>query len=150
MKYFTINELTKSTTATRLGINNAPTQSITRNLEALVNYVLDPLRKAWGKPIRVTSGYRCAALNKAIGGASGSQHMKGQAADITSLSDDWNENKQLLKLLLSMDLPYDQVICEYPDAQGRPNWIHVSYNINGNRKKKTTCVGGKYINGIKI
>lgn len=150
MKYFTINELTKSTTATRKGINNAPDSSIKANLTALVDNVLDPLREKWGHPIKVTSGYRCPALNKAIGGASGSQHMKGQAADITSLSDSYEENAKLLKLLLTSNLPFDQVICEYPNAKGQPNWIHVSYNKNGNRKKKTTCVNGKYIDGIKL
>ena len=150
MKYFTINELTKSSTATRLGINNAPGPVEKGNLTQLVEHVLDPLREAWGKPIRVSSGYRCPKLNKVVGGASSSQHMKGQAADITSLTDDWSENLKLLKLLLNSDIEFDQVICEYPDAQGRPNWIHVSYNKNGNRKKKTTCVKGHYINGINI
>ena len=150
MKYFTINELTKSSTAARLGINNAPGPVEKGNLTQLVEHVLDPLREAWGKPIRVSSGYRCPKLNKVVGGAITSQHTKGQAADITSLTDDWNENLKLLKLLLNSDIEFDQVICEYPDAQGRPNWIHVSYNKNGNRKKKTTCVKGHYINGINI
>lgn len=150
MKYFTINELTKSATATRLGINNAPDVTAKKNLEELVEHVLDPLRTAWGHPIKVTSGYRCPNLNKAIGGATSSQHMKGQAADITTLTDDWEENKKLLKLLLSSGIEFDQVICEYPNANGCPNWIHVSYNKLGNRKKLTTCIGGKYVNGIKI
>lgn len=150
MKYFTVNELTKSITATRLGIDNAPSAAIVQNLNYLVDNVLDPLREAWGKPIRVSSGYRCPKLNTAIGGAKGSQHMKGQAADITSIHDGPAENKKLLELLLKSGITYDQVINEYPDAQNRPNWIHVSFNIAGNRMKKTTCIKGKYHNGINI
>lgn len=68
MKYFTINELTKSPAAIRLGINNKPTAEITAALQRLVNNVLDPLREAWGAPIIVTSGYRSPKLNKAVGG----------------------------------------------------------------------------------
>ena len=68
MKYFTIEELTRSTTARQRGIDNTPSQQVIDNLTALVNNVLDPLRQAWGKPIHVNSGYRCPALNKAVGG----------------------------------------------------------------------------------
>ena len=64
MKYFTIKELTRSTTAQLRGIDNTPSQQVIDNLTALVENVLDPLREAWGAPIHVNSGYRCAALNK--------------------------------------------------------------------------------------
>ena len=67
MKYFTIEELTRSTTARLRGIDNTPSQQVINNLIALVDNVLDPLREAWGKPIHVNSGYRCRALNKAVG-----------------------------------------------------------------------------------
>ena len=87
MKYFTIRELTKSNTAVRKGINNTPNSTIINSLTELINNVLDPLREKWGAPIKVSSGYRCPALNRAIGGATNSQHMKGEAADITSMSD---------------------------------------------------------------
>ncbi|MCD7803098.1 MAG: D-Ala-D-Ala carboxypeptidase family metallohydrolase, partial [Clostridiales bacterium] len=69
MKYFTIEELTKSDTATRRGIDNTPTAEAVRNLTTLVDKVLDPLRSAWGGPIVVNSGYRCKALNEAVGGS---------------------------------------------------------------------------------
>ena len=90
MKYFTIEELTRSTTARQRGIDNTPSQQVIDNLTALVNNVLDPLRQAWGKPIHVNSGYRCPALNKAVGGVPHSQHMLGEAADITAGSRDAN------------------------------------------------------------
>ena len=66
MRHFTLQELTRSDTARRLGINNTPPASAIQALHALVNDVLDPLRDAWGGPIRVTSGYRCPALNRAV------------------------------------------------------------------------------------
>lgn len=150
MKYFTINELTRSVTAATKGINNAPGVAVKANLEALVDNVLDPLRSSWGHPIIVSSGYRCPELNKAIGGAVNSQHIKGQAADITTLSDSRDDNMRLLRLLLRSGIEFDQVIAEDIDAQGRPNWIHVSFNRAGNRRKLTTYINGKYINGIKL
>lgn len=150
-KYFTLNELTRSATATRKGINNSPSALIKSNLEAIIEKVLDPLREKWGKPIIVTSGYRCPKLNTIIGGASGSQHMKGEAVDIRTATDTRDENMKLLKILLKSDIVYDQVISEYVDAQGRPDWIHISYKKNGgNRMKKTTCLNGKYTSGIRI
>lgn len=155
MKYFTIRELCKSTTAVRKGINNNPTKIIENSLIALINNVLDPLREKWGAPIRVSSGYRCPALNRAVGGASGSQHTKGEAADITSLSDSRDDNMKLLKLLLNSGIEFDQVIAENVDSQGRPDWIHVSFTrTRSNRKKRTTMkkISGKttYLSGIKI
>lgn len=155
MKYFTIRELCKSATAVRKGINNNPTKIIENSLIALINNVLDPLREKWGAPIRVSSGYRCPGLNRAVGGASGSQHTKGEAADITSLSDSRDDNMKLLKLLLNSGIEFDQVIAENVDSQGRPDWIHVSFTrTRPNRKKRTTMkkISGKttYLSGIKI
>lgn len=147
MKHFTINELCRSATASRLKIDNTPTATVKQNLEMLVKYVLDPLREAWGAPIIVTSGYRCAKLNKAVGGASASQHQKGQAADIRTVSDDPAENRKLLDLIVSLGLPFDQLINEYPDSKGNPDWIHVSYSWL-HRRKKLTCVRGKYATGL--
>ncbi len=120
MKYFTINELTRSTTARLNGIDNTPSQQVINNLTALVDNVLDPLREAWGKPIHVNSGYRCKALNTAVGGVPASQHMLGEAADITVGSRE--TNRQLYSLMRQLKLPVDQAINEYDFR-----WIHVSY-----------------------
>lgn len=120
MKYFTIAELTRSTTAQLRGIDNTPSQQVIENLTALVENVLDPLREAWGAPIHVNSGYRCPALNKAVGGVPASQHMAGEAADITAGSQ--AQNQRLYQLLRQLNLPVDQAINEYDFR-----WLHVSY-----------------------
>lgn len=149
MKYFTIEELTRSATAKRLGIDNTPTKAVRGNLTALGENILDPLREAWGAPIVVTSGYRCEKLNKAVGGAKKSQHLYGQAADIRTVSDRREDNMKLLRKLIEMELPFDKLIAEYVDSQGRPDWIHVSFSP-ARRGMKLTCKGGKYSLGIKI
>ncbi len=126
MKYFSIKELTRSTTARRLGIDNTPPASAVIALHQLVDHVLDPLREAWGGPIRVNSGYRCPQLNKAVGGTPGSQHQRGEAADITVGSR--SGNRRLLALIKRLDLPVDQCI----DEKGC-RWIHVSHRTGHNR-----------------
>ena len=130
MKYFTIQELTKSATAQRKGIDNTPSAEVKRSLTALIDKVLDPLREAYGKPIVVTSGYRCLKLNKAVGGAASSQHVKGEAADIRSVQDTPEENKKLWDLIIELKLPYDQLINEYGY-----DWVHVSYGSRHRRQK---------------
>lgn len=120
MKYFTIKELCKSSTATLKKINNSPNSEIIKNLELLVKNILDPLRENYGKPITVNSGYRCLELNQAVGGSKTSQHMLGLAADITVGSP--KLNKQLFDLIIHLKLPFDQLIDEK-----NYRWIHVSY-----------------------
>lgn len=127
MKYFTIIELTKSSTAKRLKIDNTPNQEVLNNLNLLVDNILDPLRIAYGKPIVVTSGYRCKELNEVIGGAVNSQHTLGQAVDIRSVEDTPEENKKLFEL--AKKLPFDQLINEY-----NYNWIHISYSSRHRRQ----------------
>ena len=122
MKYFTIKELTKSDTAKKHGISNTPNSQAKQNLENLVNFVLDPLREAYGKPIVVTSGYRCNKLNQLIGGSKTSQHCTGQAADICSSIGTKEENEKLFNLILELKLPFDQLINEHDF-----DWIHISY-----------------------
>ena len=130
MKYFTISELTKSATAKRKGIDNTPSKEITNSLCALVEKVLDPLREAYGKPIIVTSGYRCPRLNSAVGGSASSQHVKGEAADIRSVQDTPEENKKLYDLIIKLKLPFDQLINEYGY-----DWVHVSFGSRHRRQK---------------
>lgn len=130
MKYFTMNELTASATAKRLGIPNVPSFRETENLRLLVENVLDPLREAWGAPIIVTSGFRSKMLNEMVGGAANSQHTTGMAADIRTLSDLPQDNERLFDLARRMDLPFDQLIDEY-----RYNWVHISYSRYSMRKQ---------------
>lgn len=128
MKYFTIAELCKSTTADRLGINNKCNLEHVVNLTALVDNVLDPLRTWYGKPLTVSSGYRCPALNKAVKGSNSSQHMSGQAADIDT--GDRQQNKLLFEYIRK-NLPFDQLIDE-----SNFTWVHVSYRADSNNRNQ--------------
>lgn len=101
MKYFTITELTKSSTAAAKGIDNTPSKEIIVNLTTLVDKVLDPLREWYGKPIYVTSGYRCEALNKAVGGVATSYHCFDKNTEILT-NNGWRTYKTIK--------PYDKVL----------------------------------------
>lgn len=127
MKHFTIKELCHSSTAEARGIVNACDATVESKLVALVDNVLDPLREWYGKPIAVNSGYRCPALNKAVGGSAASQHMKGEAADIDA--GDRQQNKLLFDHIRK-HLPFDQLIDESNFA-----WVHVSFKEGSNRKQ---------------
>ena len=130
MKYFAIEELTRSKTAEARGIKNVPNETERLNLIALVGAVLDPLREAYGKPICVTSGYRCAALNKRVGGVTGSQHVKGEAADIVTKGG--AKNIYELGRLIVARGAFDQVIFENVGKNDLlPEWIHVSWKRDG-------------------
>ena len=121
MKYFTIKELSYSDTALAKGIDNFPTAEAISNLTKLVVNVLDPLREKYGKPIRVSSGYR------SVNGATSSQHRLGEAADITVGSKE--ENRKLFEIIKS-ELPFDQLIDEKDFS-----WVHVSFREGRNRKQ---------------
>lgn len=135
--YFTIAELTKSATATRLGIDNTPPNEAVTCLQSLITNILDPVRRSLGMPIFITSGYRSPKLNQAVGGSATSQHQLGQAADITAGSR--YANARLFWTILRMQLPFDQLIWEYGDSTG-PDWIHISHKPNGNNRRKTLHV----------
>ena len=127
-KYFTISELCKSDTANARGIDNTPTKEVKENLEALIENVLDPLREWYGRPIYVNSGYRNPILNRAVGGVSNSQHVKGEAADIDVHNT--SENQKLYDYI-TQNLTFDQCLFENNGA-----WIHVSYKKDGNNRKQ--------------
>lgn len=127
MKHFTIDELCKSQTAEQFKIDNTPTEEAKANLAKLVENILDPLREAYGKPIKINSGYRGPALNAKVGGAKTSQHCSGQAADISIGSKD--QNKELFNLIQKLKLPYDQLIDEY-----NFKWVHISYGPKNRRQ----------------
>lgn len=122
-KYFSVNELTNSSVANQKKIDNTPPPQIKVKITSLINNLLDPIREQWAHPITVNSGFRCPVLNKAVGGAATSQHMKGEAADITAGSP--QKNKQLFELIVASGLPFDQLI----DEKGY-SWLHVSYSAS--------------------
>lgn len=127
MKYFTIEELCRSDKVRQMGIDNTPTEDVIDRLSDLVENVLDPAREKIGKPVAVSSGYRCPELNRAVGGVVTSQHVKGEAADLTT--GNRKENERLFQIIRD-NLPFDQLIDEYDYS-----WVHVSYRRSGNRKQ---------------
>lgn len=127
MQYFTIRELTASSTARTKGIDNTPNAQVRANLTELIDKVLDPVRRIWGRPITVNSGYRCPALNAAVGGVVKSQHLTGEAADITTGSREGN--RVLFEKISRSGVPFDQLI----DESGY-SWIHISYSSRNRRQ----------------
>lgn len=154
-KNFTLEEMIVSSTAKKYDIDNTPNAAITSNLTMLCSSLLQPIREKYGKPIIVTSGYRCSALNARIGGSTASQHVKGQAADIndgggykTGGEARYKANAELFKLIYQMG-GYDQLINEFPDVQGRPQWVHVSFNPSLKNQRGQALVAKK-INGKTV
>jgi hypothetical protein len=143
-KSFTLNELTKSQEATRLGIENIPNKEQIQNLKILCEKILQPLRDYYGMPVSISSGYRSVALCEAVGSSSKSQHTKGQAADLEIFGV---ANKDVSDFIVQ-NLDYDQCILEFWN-ENEPNsgWIHCSYSISGNRKQylKAQRIDGKII-----
>ena len=132
MKYFTIDELCASDIAERKKIDNTPNADARLRMQRLIEQLLDPIRAAWGGPITVNSGYRSPALNKTVGGVATSQHLKGEAADITVGSQE--ANKQLFDLIVELRqngrISFDQLIDE-----SNYSWLHISFKSVGNRNE---------------
>lgn len=126
--HLSVKEFEYSPTATRLGIYNKMLPEHKQNAIELAVNVFEPLRMHRGGPIRVTSGYRSAALNKKVGGRKGSQHLAGEAMDlpITNQEAKWITN----------NLDFDQLIYEFPDKSGDAQWIHVSYRTKRKNRKQ--------------
>jgi len=122
-RFFTLTEMTRSDTATRLAIPNLPDEPALAGLKALCAAVLDPLRDGTGAAIKVNSGYRGPQLNARIGGAKKSQHLEGKAADIQSHG---LTVLDLFKAVIRDGLPYDQVIYEAKSRTSK--WVHVSHD----------------------
>lgn len=122
-KDFSWSEFEASDTAKSLHIINAITDwDVRDNIIALVKNVLQPLRDAWGGPLKINSGYRCKALNEAVGGVESSQHRKGQAADVAC-----TDPYALAKLAKHLGLPYDQMIVY-------PSFCHFSHRRDGEQR----------------
>lgn len=146
MKHFKLSEFFNSAKAQEQGINNTTDDpAVIANIETLVDKILDPLREAFGQPITISSGYRCPAVNSAVGGSKTSQHMSGQAADIVAfvrdssgrlIKDDGGNaiidrtaNRRLYQMIIDLGLPFDQLIDESDFA-----WVHVSCSPRNRRQ----------------
>ena len=121
-EHFTLSEFTKSITAERLGIDNKPGYEQMLAMKRLCQEVLEPLRQHYGKPIRITSGYRCEALNRAVGGVGRSQHMLGEAADLSvpneQVARDWFQ-------WIVRNTNFDQLLFEH-SSRLRNRWLHLT------------------------
>ena len=121
-EFFTLAELTASETAARHKINNSPSAEIIGNLQYGVNMVLDPLRRLYGKPIKINSGYRCGELNKIVGGVPNSWHQYGNAADIHINNV---EEAEVIFRLLKMLPSVDTALFEHSKTA---QWLHVQWD----------------------
>ena len=142
-KNLALAEVTRSETAKRKGISNMPTPEHLENFKKLAENVFQPIRDHFGVPIRISSGYRSAALNKAIGGASSSQHCSGEAIDI-DMDGTTVTNAQIFNYIKD-NLNFDQLIWEF-GTDANPDWVHVSYESTGKQRKQILVakrVGGK-------
>ena len=128
-KNFVLSEITRSNTATRLGISNEPTKEHLENMQRLISNLIQPLRDELG-PIRISSGYRNPSLNRAIGGSRSSQHCKGEALDIQFWQMGKMMNELIYEWILDSGLEFDQMINEFDFA-----WIHISLKTKDNRKQ---------------
>src|SRR5712691_7473700 len=115
-EHFSLFDLTRSQTALRLGIENAPSTDVVANLSLLCAAILEPARIMLARPLHIDSGYRSLALNLAVGGSKTSAHMDGRAGDVIPVG---MPLKQAFDKLRSSDLPYDQIIIECNA------WIHL-------------------------
>jgi len=136
-KNLTLQEATKSNTATRLGIDNTPNQATIETMIVTAEKIFQPLRDALG-PIRVSSFYRSPELNRAIGGSKTSQHCKGEAIDMQGVNV---SNAELFEEACKLE-EFDQIIWEFGTLT-EPDWVHVSYSQTQNRKQilRATKIG---------
>ena len=145
-KNFTLEEMTRSMTAARKGIDNTPGSGEIHNLTEVCYNVLEPLRAKFDKPITITSGYRSEALCEAIGSKKTSQHAKGQAVDL----EIFGVPNIKTAYWLQNNVDFDQLIMEYYDKDDPAGgWVHISYHeSNSNRKQVLTFDGKKYTEGL--
>ena len=143
-KHFSLNELCKSQTAIRLGIDNlAKDENVITNLKTICKNILEPIRENYGLPFTPNSGYRSAKLNNAVGSSPKSQHLKGQAVDIELPSIDNYELAQWIR----NNLDYDQLILEFYNGEPTSGWVHVSL-CDDNRKQILTFDGKNWLSGL--
>jgi hypothetical protein len=142
--YLSLAEVTRSDTAKRKGISNEPTAEHLENMKTIAVEVFDKVREYFGVPIFVSSGYRSAALNKAIGGSSTSDHNLGRALDLDQDGHGNGVTNADVFKFIKDNLEFDQLIWEF-GTDKNPDWVHVGYRKGANRKQilKAVREGGK-------
>lgn len=138
-KHFTLEEFTLSQTAERLGLDNSPTPEALDNLKRLAA-VLEQVRSFANRPINISSGYRSPAVNKAVGGAATSAHLRGLAADFNASG---MGPKELARLIQGSGIQFDQLILEYD------RWVHLAISKDKPRNQVLTIRKGTgYMPGL--
>jgi hypothetical protein len=132
-KNLSLAEVTRSESAKRNGISNMPTPEHIENFKLLAEKVFQPIREHFAVPIHISSGYRSAALNKAVKGSLSSQHCSGEAIDI-DMDGTTITNAQVFNYIKE-NLEFDQLIWEF-GTDKNPDWVHVSYESKGKQRKQ--------------
>ncbi len=134
-EHLSLAEVMISESAKRLGIDNTPSPTAMDNLRLLASEIFEPIRRHFGVPIHISSGYRSLELNKAIGGSQTSQHCAGEALDIDmDGSPSGVDNKDIFEYIRK-NLPFDQLIWEF-GTDSNPDWVHVSYDSAGKQRRQ--------------
>ena len=133
-KYVSLAEVTRSDMAKRKGIDNSPTAEHLENLKVICEEVFDKVREYFGVPIFISSGYRSAVLNKAIGGSSTSDHNNGRALDLDQDGHGNGVTNADVFNFIKDNLEFDQLIWEF-GTDKNPDWVHVGYRKGENRKQ---------------
>ncbi len=134
-EHLNLSEVTRSETAKRRGISNEPTPEHLENFKKLAENIFEPIRKHFGKPIHLSSGYRSKALNAAIGGSASSQHCKGEAIDIDMDGSSNGVTNRMVFDYIRTNLNFDQLIWEF-GTKDNPDWVHVSFSSTGKQRKQ--------------
>jgi zinc D-Ala-D-Ala carboxypeptidase len=128
-------EVTRSETAKRNNISNQPTAEHLANFKKLAENIFEPIRKHFGVPIHISSGYRSVALNKFIKGSATSQHCTGEAIDIDMDGSSSDVTNKMVFDFIKDNLNFDQLIFEF-GTKDKPDWVHVSFECNGIQRNK--------------
>lgn len=141
-EHLDLSEVTRSETAKRRGISNEPTPEHLENFKKLAINVFEPIRKHFGFPIHISSGYRSKALNTAIGGSLTSQHCKGEAIDIDMDGSSNGITNKMVFDYIKANIKFDQMIWEFGNDTN-PDWVHVSYAGDGKQR-------GQILKAVKV
>lgn len=134
-EHLDLSEIIRSDSAKRAGISNMPTPQHIENFKKLAENIFEKIRNNFNVPIHISSGYRSAELNKLIGGASTSQHSKGEAIDIDMDGSSNGVTNKMVFDYIKNNLNFDQLIFEY-GTESNPDWVHVSYSSSGTQRKQ--------------
>jgi hypothetical protein len=134
-EHLDLAEVTRSETAKRKGISNEPTPEHLENFKQLAQNIFEPIRKHFGVPIHISSGYRSKALNTAIGGSLTSQHCSGEAIDIDMDGSSNGVTNKMVFEFIKANLNFDQLIWEF-GTKDAPDWVHVSFETSGKQRKQ--------------